>query len=75
MAKPDNRKNNVERIQRSIDNTIENHHEAKDYLAAHEDEIPGRQAEAIREKNAQRREAVEGFREEIQDEAEAHHKD
>ena len=68
MAKPDNRSNNVERIQESIDHTIENHHEAKDYLAAHQDELPENQADRIRAKNARRREAVDGFRDEIQDE-------
>lgn len=71
MPKPDNRKDNVERIQRNIDNTIENHQEAQDYLAAQEDEIPGQQAEEIRDKNVRRREAVEGLREEIKDEAKA----
>ncbi len=69
MAKPDNRKNNSEKIQRSIDNTIENRHEAKDFLAAHKGEIPAKQAESIRDKNANRREAVDGFRKEIKDEA------
>ena len=39
MAKPDNRANNVERLQEHVQNTEKNLNEAEDYLAEHADEI------------------------------------
>ena len=67
--KPDDRSNNVERLQGHLDDTYENLDDAEDYLEAHADEMPPRQEEALEAKNRRRREAIEGFREEIKDEA------
>lgn len=69
MAKPDDRSDNVDKLQRSIQNTIENFREGQDYLSEHADEISGEEKEQIEEKNKKRLHAIEGFREEVKDEA------
>lgn len=69
MAKPDNRADNVEHLQRSIQNTMENLREAEDFLKAHSEEMHPSDREAIEDKNQRREQAIEGFREEIHDEA------
>jgi len=70
VAKPDDRTDNVQRIQRAIDNTIARVRESEDFLAAHKNEFSQKDEQAILEKNQRREQAVGGFREEIQDEAE-----
>ncbi len=69
MAKPDNRADNVEKLQESVQNTIDNLEEAEDYLDEHADEISPEEAEIIRQKNANRKESLKGMRSEIKDEA------
>lgn len=69
MAKPDDRSDNVERIAHAIDNTMENMREAEDYVKAHADEMDPRDKADIEAKNQRRNEAIQGFREEIKDEA------
>ncbi|SIS54806.1 small acid-soluble spore protein Tlp [Alicyclobacillus vulcanalis] len=69
MANPDNRADNVERLQEAIHNTMDNLHEAEDFLAAHADEMHSRDVQNLVAKNDRRRRAIEGFREEIRDEA------
>lgn len=69
MAKPDNRSDNVSHLQQSIDDTMENMRETRDYLKAHEDEMHTKDKEALEEKNKRREQAIEGFRSEIKDEA------
>ncbi len=69
MPKPDDRSDNVERLQEHIEDTYENLDDAEDTLAAHEHEMRSGQAGAIEDKNRRRREAIEGFRDEIEDEA------
>ncbi|PZD93655.1 small acid-soluble spore protein Tlp [Paenibacillus sambharensis] len=69
MAKPDNRADNVEHLQKAVQNTLQNLHEGEDYLAEHADEIGSTEFNQIRSKNERRREAIQGFRSEIKDEA------
>ena len=69
MAKPDNRADNVEKLQDMVQDTIQNLHESEDYLSEHADEISSTEKQDILEKNARRRESIAGFREEIKDEA------
>lgn len=69
MAKPDNRADNVEHLQNSIDNTIENQEEAEQYLAEHADEISPQEKQDIETKNERREKSLEAFRHEIKDEA------
>ncbi|MDU0329419.1 MULTISPECIES: small acid-soluble spore protein Tlp [Paenibacillus] len=69
MAKPDNRSDNVRKIQRNIQNTIKNFREGQDYLSEHADEISPQEKQQIEEKNEKRLRAIEGFREEVKDEA------
>ncbi|MNW51287.1 Small, acid-soluble spore protein Tlp [compost metagenome] len=69
MAKPDNRSDNVDKLQRSIQNTIENFREGQDYLSEHADEISVKEKKQVQEKNEKRLHTIEGFREEVKDEA------
>ncbi|MGF7048119.1 small acid-soluble spore protein (thioredoxin-like protein) [Paenibacillus sp. DS2015] len=69
MAKPDDRSDNVEKLQDSIQNTIQNFREGQDYLSEFADEIPGEEIAQIEKKNSKRLNAIEGFRAEIKDEA------
>jgi small acid-soluble spore protein (thioredoxin-like protein) len=69
MAKPDDRSDNVEKLQEMVQNTIDNLEEAEDYLDEHADEISPQERHAIEEKNENRRRSIRGFRNEIKDEA------
>ncbi len=69
MPKPDDRSDNVERLQEHIEDTYENLDDAEDALAAHKHDMRDDQVDAIEDKNRRRREAIEGFRDEIEDEA------
>lgn len=69
MAKPDNRADNVEHLQKNINHTIENLEEAESYLSEHADEISPQEREAIQSKNERRRNSLDAFRSEIKDEA------
>lgn len=65
QPKPDDRSDNVEKLQNMVQNTIENMHEAEESMRfASED-----QKQQIQEKNKRRKEAIEGMRAEIKDEA------
>lgn len=69
MAKPDNRSDNVEKLQDNIQNTIRNFREGQEYLSEHANEITGEEKRQIEEKNARRLDSIRGFREEVKDEA------
>jgi small acid-soluble spore protein (thioredoxin-like protein) len=64
--KPDDRRDNVERIQFNIDNTIMNYRETKDAIKITEDE---KQKQELEEKNKRRVQALKGMRKEIRQEA------
>lgn len=68
---PDNRADNVERIQRNIDMTIHNMEAAEEMIAQTPDE---KMKQTLSEKNDRRRQALDGMREEIKDEANARKK-
>lgn len=68
---PDNRKDNVKKIQNIIHNTLDNMREAE---IAKEFSSPEEQQQ-IDEKNKRRRESIEELREEIKDEVRALKKD
>lgn len=69
MAKPDNRADNVQHLQAHTQNTIQNLEEAEQYLDEHADEISSTELNNLKEKNANRRQSIAGFRKEIKDEA------
>ncbi|QCT02831.1 small, acid-soluble spore protein tlp [Paenibacillus algicola] len=69
MPKPDDRSDNVERLQEAVQNTIENFRETKDYLYEHGDEISASEKEQLMEKNERRQRSIASFRNEIKDEA------
>lgn len=69
MPKPDDRSDNVERIANAIDNTMENLRESRDFLKAHGDEMHAEDKADLTAKNERREHAIQGFREEIKDEA------
>lgn len=64
--KPDDRRNNVGRIQRTIDRTLHNMEMANELIAETSDP---RTKEAMEDKNARRGHALEAMRKEIKDEA------
>jgi small acid-soluble spore protein (thioredoxin-like protein) len=64
---PDDRSNNVERLQSMVQNTIENIEEAQDTLQFASSE----ERERIEAKNLRREESINAMREEIKDEAQA----
>jgi len=68
--KPDDRSDNVEKLQDMVQNTIENIHEAEETMRLSND----KDQQNIQEKNERRRESIEGMREEIKDEAAANKK-
>jgi small acid-soluble spore protein (thioredoxin-like protein) len=69
MAKPDDRSDNVEKLQEMVQDTIGNLRESEEYLDEHGEEIAPEETEAITEKNENRRETIQGLRSEIKDEA------
>ena len=68
MPNPDDRSDNVDKLQRHIQNTQANMREARDQLRAHGQEMNEQDREDIVDKNERRRDAIDGFREEIRDE-------
>ncbi|PLR82459.1 small acid-soluble spore protein Tlp [Bacillus canaveralius] len=65
--KPDDRSDNVEKLQEMIVNTIENMEEAEATL-----DFAGPEARAqVEAKNERRRESLDGLRQEVRDEAQA----
>jgi len=66
LAKPDDRRDNVKKLQQMTQNTIDNLHEAKDTL--NNPDISDQQREAIKAKNKRREETIDNFRSEIKDE-------
>lgn len=69
MAKPDDRSDNIDRMEETIGHTLDNMDDARDYLKAHSEELSEEQKSQIKEKNRRREESIEGFRNEIEDEA------
>lgn len=64
--KPDDRRDNVERIQYNIDNTIINYRKTEDAIKLAVDD---KQKSELEEKNKRRDEAIKGMRKEIRQEA------
>lgn len=69
MANPDNRADNVQHLQSHLQHTLENIREAEGMLARDGNEMNGKDVEALEAKNERRKQAIEGFRNEIRDEA------
>jgi small acid-soluble spore protein (thioredoxin-like protein) len=65
-TKPDDRRDNVDRIQHTIDNTIENFRLAEDAIEESDDE---NYKEVLEEKNQRREESLDSLKSEIKDEA------
>ncbi len=68
MAKPDDRSNNKERIEKNIGHTLQNMDEANDYVKAHSEEMSQEEMNQIQEKNQRREDSIESLREEIKNE-------
>ena len=68
---PDNRKDNVEKIQKNINMTIHNMELADEMIAKTDND---KTKEELKEKNERREKALDGFRNEIKDEADAREK-
>ncbi|CAM3720094.1 small acid-soluble spore protein Tlp [Mesobacillus zeae] len=67
--KPDDRSDNVEKLQKMIHDTIENMEEAEDAMAFSNEQDQA----TIKAKNERRRDSIDSFREEIKDEYRAQH--
>lgn len=65
-AKPDDRRDNVEKLQVNISNTIDNYRETKEMIQKVDDE---KTKKDLIEKNKRRKESLSGMRDEIRDEA------
>lgn len=65
--KPDDRSDNVEKLQDMAKNTIGNMEAAEEAMGS----LDGAEREALRQKNERRKKSLEGFRQEILDEAAA----
>jgi small acid-soluble spore protein (thioredoxin-like protein) len=63
---PDDRSDNVEKLQNMIENTIQNMEAAEESMSFTDSET---QRQQIQEKNQRRQESIESFRSEIKDEA------
>lgn len=61
---PDDRSDNVEKLQNMIEDTIQNIEKSEETL----ENASGEDKQQIMSKNERREEAIEGFREEIKDE-------
>ncbi|WP_411953247.1 small acid-soluble spore protein Tlp [Alkalibacillus sp. S2W] len=61
---PDERRDNMKKIQENLNNTLENMQEAEDSMETASEF----QEEEIKKKNARRIEAVDGMRDELRDE-------
>ncbi|WP_421617772.1 small acid-soluble spore protein Tlp [Brevibacillus sp. TJ4] len=68
MAKPDDRSDNAKKLRKMVNNTRENMAESQSYLAEHADEISAVERETLEAKNQRRKQSIEAFQEEIQDE-------
>ncbi|ADM37900.1 small acid-soluble spore protein Tlp [Bacillus spizizenii] len=64
---PDDRSDNVEKLQDMVQNTIENIEEAEESMEF----ASGEDKQRIKEKNERREQSIEAFRNEIQDESAA----
>jgi small acid-soluble spore protein (thioredoxin-like protein) len=70
-ANPDDRSDNVERLQKNINFTIRNMEAADEMIAKTPD---GKTKQELKDKNDRRRQSLDGFRREIRDEAHARNK-
>ncbi|BBH22330.1 small, acid-soluble spore protein Tlp [Paenibacillus baekrokdamisoli] len=68
MAKPDNREDNAIHLQQHIDHTVANLQEAEDYLDEHASEISADEKQTIEAKNERRKQSIDSFIAEKQDE-------
>ncbi len=67
QPKPDDRSDNVEKLQDMVQNTIENIEEAEETLQ--NGDVSGEERQQIESKNQRREESLDAMRSEIQDEA------
>ena len=65
-TKPDDRRDNVDRIQHTIDNTIENFRLTEDAIEESDDE---KYKEVLEQKNHRREKSLDSLKTEIKDEA------
>ncbi|MCJ7690894.1 MAG: small acid-soluble spore protein Tlp [Clostridiaceae bacterium] len=64
--KPDDRRNNTDRIQHNISNTIENFHLAKEAIEETDD---GKYKKTLEAKNERRKDSINGMKSEMKDES------
>ncbi|MEW4307024.1 small acid-soluble spore protein Tlp [Rossellomorea marisflavi] len=66
--RPDDRRDNAQKLQSMVQNTLENIDKAEESMAFTDSE---EQLESIRQKNERRKDSIESFRQEIKDESQS----
>ncbi|KON91847.1 small acid-soluble spore protein Tlp [Rossellomorea marisflavi] len=66
--RPDDRRDNAQKLQSMVQNTLENIDKAEESMAYTDSE---EQLESIRQKNERRKDSIESFRQEIKDESQS----
>lgn len=69
MAKPDNRADNEAHLQQHINHTVENLHQAENYLNEHANEISVDEKREIEAKNKRLEASIKAFADEKRDES------
>jgi small acid-soluble spore protein (thioredoxin-like protein) len=69
MPKPDNRADNAERIEDTIQHTLQNVHQTEDFVKANSEHLTDEEVSFLKEKNERRSAAVDSLRSELKEEA------
>jgi small acid-soluble spore protein (thioredoxin-like protein) len=69
MPKPDNRADNAERIEDTIQHTLQNVHQTEDFVKANSEHLTDEEVSFLKEKNERRAAAVDSLRSELKEEA------
>ncbi|WP_256855891.1 small acid-soluble spore protein Tlp [Terribacillus halophilus] len=69
MPKPDNRADNAERIEDTIQHTLQNVHQTEDFVKANSEHLTDEEVSFLKEKNERRAASVDSLRSELKEEA------
>ncbi|MFJ6412232.1 small acid-soluble spore protein Tlp [Terribacillus saccharophilus] len=69
MPNPDNRSDNAERIEDTIQHTLQNVHQTEDFVKANSEHLTDDEMSFLKEKNERRAASVDSLRHELKEEA------
>lgn len=69
MPNPDNRADNAERIEDTIQHTLQNVHQTEDFVKANSEHLTNEEKSFLKEKNERRAASVYSLRHELKEEA------